>query len=136
MVERAIYGKLSGDTDITAYVANRIWPHTTSPNEKVLYPCIIYKLDNRDPGRKYVGQCTLTNRTVDIAVMADTYSDVLAITEIVVDILDNQSGIWGGVTVKGCFHQDESEGIYDLSHRANKLWVSEMTFVIWIDEDA
>lgn len=67
MVEDAIYSKLSGDADITAYTSTRIYPWTDVPQNPT-YPYIAYLRVGSNPIESLVGSSGLCYARIQIDV--------------------------------------------------------------------
>ncbi len=72
MIEASIFKILSTDADVSAAVANRIYPLVILEN-KGTYPCIVYEIESSEHERNFEGYSDYTSANIIISALADSY---------------------------------------------------------------
>lgn len=131
MIGKAIYDRLTTETNVAALVGTRVYPELASDQQT--YPVIVYDVedDNREDSRT-LGGTSLEQFMVRIVVIARNYPDVNALAKKVKDALDDQAGTWGGIVVQGAFLEGESEEcITIVDAQEERYSMKELEFLVW-----
>lgn len=97
LIEEAIYTLLTQDSDVTAMVADRIYPVTMPQLEKgkTFYPALVFMLD--EPGRQrkqtHNGPSPLVMSPITIMCLGPRYFEVKTLAEKVRLALNGQSAV-------------------------------------------
>jgi hypothetical protein len=103
---QAIVSQLLDTDTITALVSNRIYPSLARIAD-LTYPMLVYRISDVSTLQTYSGTDGYTTCKVEIAAIGLNYNDPDALIWAVVSALDSQAGTWGGVTVQGCFLDED-----------------------------
>ena len=127
MIGRAINARLKADTAVNAIVAGRIYPHMAAG----VYPAVVYSEDTAEYPRHYTGSDGFTRTTVEVGCLARSYGAAIDLANAVRASLDGKAGTWGGVTVQGCFVQDETDDIIrDPAVAENKFYLRQQSYLV------
>jgi hypothetical protein len=103
---KAIFSKLTGDSTVAALVGTRVVPETGLLGD-ANFPQVIYRAtDDESLSESYGSAGSLVATTYEVASTARTHAGAVALSLAVRAALDRQTGVWGGITVLGCFEQD------------------------------
>ena len=94
---KAIFEKLSNDDRVQPIVGHRVYP-IKSPDEE--YPLIVYTY-SRLPDNS-IDAPEFAEYTVKVSMVSRSYGDTCELGNAVIEALDRQSGIWGGVAIRSC----------------------------------
>ncbi len=95
-VENAIYGLLSGDSDIVASVGPRIYP--AQRPEGAATPYIVYRRNSAEHVRHMQGSGGLARTSYELSAWSTGYDQAFAIGEYVRLVADNYHGTPAGST--------------------------------------
>ena len=98
MIGKLIYGRLSTNGSITAYVGTKIYPDITPQN--VQYPFVVYTITNSLPVDYKDGQSNLEEITLQIDVYTQSYDDTQDLANLIRNRLDRFVGTVEGVEVQ------------------------------------
>lgn len=108
MIGKAIYGKLSATTAVTAITSTRIYPDMAT--QDATYPFIVYSVTDTAPTDIKDGVSSLDVVSVSVMMYAESYAVVLDLSEKVRAALDRMTGIYDGVNVQSCKFNGQSSG--------------------------
>jgi hypothetical protein len=106
-IATAVVSKLASVAGVTALIENRVYPSYDRQTDRT-DPLAVYSLDIT-PITDFDGPTGVMTAVLEIAAIAETYAEAVALGKAIYAALEFQSGDWGGVTVQGCFMQDEGE---------------------------
>lgn len=131
-VGAAIYAQLSEHTALTALVGENITPEFVRQEDRA-YPCVVYVATGKKPVRTYAGDTSLTDSEVHVFCQARSYSQSQQVADAVSDAIDNGSGTWGGITVRGVFLEDQNEVVISNSQtdESDLVYQTEQIFKVW-----
>lgn len=120
-ISKHIYAALSGSAEIVKAIGeNKIFPIATK--NEVEFPFIVYERDSVSPRYDKSGQ-SVTESSVNVYVLAESYTESLDIAEMVINALErNEDVIYPDFKVIGATMQGASE-----SYTAN-TFVQQLTF--------
>lgn len=108
MIGKAIYGKLSVTTAVTAITSTRIYPDMAT--QDATYPFIVYSVTDTAPTDIKDGVSTLDVVSVSVMMYAESYAVALDLSEKVRAALDRMTGIYDGVNVQSAKFNGQSSG--------------------------
>jgi|LakMenEpi03Aug12_release.lakeMendotaPanAssembly.Ray.scaffolds.fasta_scaffold1438389_2 hypothetical protein len=108
MIGKAIYGKLSATTAVTAITSTRIYPDMAT--QDATYPFIVYSVADTAPTDIKDGVSPLDIVSVGLMIYADSYAVAIDLAEKVRTALDRMSGTYDGVNVQSCKFNGQSSG--------------------------
>lgn len=111
-ISEHIYKVLNATTALTALVGDRIYPLGTK--FEVAFPFIVYERDNVDIEYDKAQRRT-ANVDVSIFAVAETYTESLAIAEIISDALDKKEAVYTGFNVEDAHISSASEDFVENS---------------------
>jgi Protein of unknown function (DUF3168) len=117
----------------TGLVGNNIYPNLARIGDGN-YPMIVFKVSDVSTTQTYTGTDPLASCKVELAAIALTYGEADAIAWALVAALDNSSGTWGGVTVQGCFLDEDGISDDDAQETASEslnYFIKTATFTMW-----
>lgn len=106
-IATGIVSKLRDEAAVAAIIGTCIYPSYDRQSDRD-YPLVVYKLDV-SPITDFDGPTGVMSGVLNIAAIADTYAQAVALGKALYAALESQQGDWGGVTVQGCFMQDDGE---------------------------
>jgi hypothetical protein len=106
-VEKVIYSKLSGDSDVSGLVSTRIYP--VSLPQKPTYPAIVYTRISGDRLHSLGGASNLASPRFQIDCFASTYSAVKDLASKIRSAINGFRGTVSGVTVHGIFLESDND---------------------------
>lgn len=127
---KAIHGRLSTVSAVTAICATRTYPHGDVP-DPVTLPFVAYDVQDTDTHPHYTGEGPF-EVFVDLSCVAASKLGAAALAKAVRQALNVQSGTWGGIVVLGTFVSgggDEAEKVTDA--RGVVRYVSELSVRLW-----
>ena len=131
MLGKAIYARLSEDSGVAALVGTRVYPFEQPPQNRV-YPLITYKIGgDEDDIQTYDGASQLTDDSVDVACIAESYSAAAELNEAIKAALNGQLGTWGGIVVKGAFKDPGEHDVQTPGDTDKKFFIIESSYTIW-----
>jgi len=92
VIGKAVFTRLSGDTNVSALVGTRIFPNDSKSND---LPQIIYQLRGLEVGKIYGGFSGMDTIELHIFCLSTDYDSVMSLINAVQTSLDGQSGTWG-----------------------------------------
>ena len=113
-LERAIFAKLSGDSDISSIVGTRISPLVL--DQELALPAITYDISSSRPYSDLSGATELISLDMDFLCMADTFLEASDLGENVRKALSGfrgsvviplAGGLSGTVEILGCTHTND-----------------------------
>lgn len=108
MIGKAIYGKLSATTAVTAITSTRIYPDMAT--QDATYPFIVYSVADTAPTDIKDGVSPLDVVSVSVMMYAESYAVALDLSEKVRAALDRMTGIYDGVNVQSAKFNGQSSG--------------------------
>lgn len=108
MIGKAVYGKLSATTAVTAITSTRIYPEMAT--QDATYPFIVYSVTDTAPTDIKDGVSPLDVVSVSVMMYAESYAVVLDLAEKVRTALDRMSGIYDGVNIQSAKFAGQSSG--------------------------
>lgn len=108
MIGKAIYGKLSATTAVTAITSTRIYPDMAT--QDATYPFIVYSVTDTAPTDIKDGVSPLDVVSVSVMMYAESYAVALDLSEKVRAALDRMTGIYNGVNVQSAKFNGQSSG--------------------------
>ena len=108
MIGKAIYGKLSATTAVTAITSTRIYPEMAT--QDATYPFIVYSVTDTAPTDIKDGVSPLDVVSVSVMMYAESYAVALDLSEKVRAALDRMTGIYDGVNVQSAKFNGQSSG--------------------------
>lgn len=111
MIGKLIYGRLSTDGLITAYVGTKIYPDITPQN--VQYPFVVYTITNSLPVDFKDGQSNLEEITLQIDVYTQSYDDTQDLANLIRNRLDRFVGTVEGVEVQTIKYMSSDSQVFN-----------------------
>lgn len=111
MIGKLIYGRLSTDGSITAYVGTKIYPDITPQN--VQYPFVVYTIVNSLPVDFKDGQSNLEEITLQIDVYTQSYDDTQNLANLIRNRLDRFVGTVEGVEVQTIKYMSSDSQVFN-----------------------
>ena len=108
MIGKAIYGKLSATSAVTAITSTRIYPEMAT--QGATYPFIVYSVTDTAPTDIKDGVSPLDVVSVSVMMYAESYAVALDLAEKVRAALDRMTGIYDGVNVQSAKFSGQSSG--------------------------
>ena len=119
-ISRHIYAALSGSAELVKTIGeNKIFPIATK--NEVEFPFVVYERDSVSPRYDKSGQ-SVTESSVNVYVLAESYTESLEIAEMVIAALERKDAIYSDFAVIGATMQGASE-----SYTSN-TFVQQLTF--------
>ena len=109
-VEKVIYSKLSGDSDVSGLVSTRIYP--VNLPQKPTYPAIVYTRISGERTYSFDGASGLTSQRFQIDSFASTYSGAKDLSNKIRSAINGFRGTVSGIFVQGIFLENDSD-IFD-----------------------
>ena len=106
-----IYSLLSNSTDVTDIVSTRIYPFLAI--EDVVYPYLVYTIENVDPTVSNCGASSLDTVSVNLEIYTETLAELEDLGDKVRNALDRYKGTTEGVEVQIIAYQNEDYGYAD-----------------------
>jgi hypothetical protein len=106
-----IYSLLSNSTDVTDIVSTRIYPFLAI--EDVVYPYLVYTIENVDPTVSNCGASSLDTVSVNLEIYTETLAELEDLGDKVRNALDRYKGTTEGVDVQIIAYQNEDYGYAD-----------------------
>lgn len=122
---KALFSRLSGT------FSNRVYPHQKPPTKKT-YPLCVYKLVETEPADTHTDATKLVEQQFDLAIIANTYAELLTLKTTVNGLLHKQRYTSGGIEIEGSFLDSDSMDISALSDTKSELWVYEVSGSLWV----
>jgi hypothetical protein len=134
MLSVAIFSRLSTDPGVTALIgagnACRAYPHRSPPHVRT-YPMVVFRCPDESDLLTQGGGEGPIEQQLEIACIANTYEQATNLHKAVKDALDAQSGIWGGIDVRGCFLHSDSEELATPPGSDPQQYIVESTYTAW-----
>jgi hypothetical protein len=111
MIGKLIYGRLSTDGSITAYIGTKIYPDITPQN--VQYPFVVYTITNSLPVDYKDGQSNLEEITLQIDVYTQSYDDTQDLANLIRNRLDRFVGTVEGVEVQTIKYMSSDSQVFN-----------------------
>ena len=118
-ISKHIYSALSQSADVNKAVGKKIFPIATK--NEVEFPFIVYERDFVTP-RYDKGGASVTESSVNVYVIAESYTESIDIAEAVIEALERKTAIYADYEVIGATMVGASE-----SYTAN-TFVQQVTF--------
>ena len=109
-IGKAIYNILANDTDVSAYVDNRIFPDVARTD--TTFPFIVYQVNGQTPTLDKDGPSTLDTDSVMISVYSNAYYVATAISNLVRNALDRKSGTYNTVQIQSIKYDGYNDNSY------------------------
>ena len=132
LIGSALFSILSTDTDVSALVADRIFPNI-APQTVKTFPLIVYSGANATSAATMDGPGRLFSQVVKVAVLSPDSDVVNDLAIKVMVALRGKSGTYNGVRLSNVFYQDETESdemIPDMGQDA-LIHIKELEFKCW-----
>ncbi len=110
-VEKVIYSKLSGDSDVAALVSTRIYP--VNLPQKPTYPAIVYTRISGDRTYSFEGASGLASPRFQIDCFASTYSGGKDLSSKLRSAINGFRGTVSGIVVQAIFLESDSDMFED-----------------------
>jgi hypothetical protein len=127
-VETAVYARLSGFSDLTDLVSDRIYP--TVAEQGAAYPLVVFNTITTEPTSAMGTDITPTVVRVQVSVYDEQGARCKSVAQQVKAALRRFSGVAGGVTVQAIFFQDENTGF----EAATKTHKRDLDFEVCFEE--
>jgi len=128
-LEKGLYTKLTGASPQTS-AGSRVYPRLP---QGVTYPAILYARVTATRQQSLNANVGVTEATVQIDCMAETYSEAKTLADEVRVILHGYRGTWGTLKARHITLESEND-IYDQDGDRVSHWVSQR-YRIWTDMD-
>ena len=131
VIEEALQYHLVNDTDIKALISSRAYPNVI-PQDAAL-PALAYLVISRPGGMAHDGPTGIAWPRFQITAQADTFSEIVDLTNKVRIALDGFTGTMGGaggVTIEGSFVKDVRDGYEFATERETR----RLDVIIWYQE--
>ncbi len=130
-IGQAIFWKLTADPEIdpalAALLGKRVYPDTSPDN---IYPFVAHTVSNETP-QPLNGTPILQKLVATLTIAAATRTQAILLGGLVADALDRQTGIWGGITVRGCTNNsDTQDSVSEVSNAERIFYLTEQTYKI------
>jgi len=129
VLEKGLYSKLAGNAPQTL-AAGRIYPLLP---QGVTFPAILYTRIATDRVQALDGNVGVTEATVAIDSLAETYSQAKTLADEVRIILHGYSGAWSTLVCRNCVLDTETDFSEQDGDRVTH-WVTQI-YRIWTDMD-
>ena len=129
----AVAGQLQATDAVTRIIANRLYPENVRIADKV-YPLCVYHVENDSSLMANDGPTGLKSANIIIAALDVTYRGAGMVADVIEDALDGARGVWSGVTIQGCFLEDDGardDVVTDSSTQEILYYSKELTFLVW-----
>jgi hypothetical protein len=131
MIGKAIYSKLTGDAAVAALLGTRVYPEQ-APQDGRTFPLVVYAASDEEVVRSYAGSSGLESRNVTIECAARTYAQAQDLAAAVKAALDGADGVFGGVTVRGFFLEDQNDAVEtNVAGEDFNVFVASQTYLVW-----
>lgn len=124
-ISHHIYQVLSSDASLALLIGGRIFPLATK--NEVTFPFIVYQRDSvaveYDKASRQYATIVAT-----VYVLADSYTESVAIAEAVIDALEKKKAVYSGFSVEDCEVSSVAEG-YE-----NNTFVQQVSFEFFIKD--
>ena len=131
VIEEALQYHLVNDTDVKALISSRAYPNVI-PQDAAL-PALAYQVISRPGGMAHDGPTGIAWPRFQITAQADTFSEIVDLTNKVRVALDGFTGTMGGaggVTIEGSFVKDVRDGYEFATERETR----RLDVIIWHQE--
>ena len=119
-ISRHIYAALSGSAELVKAIGkNKVFPIATK--NEVEFPFVVYERDSVSPRYDKSGQ-SVTESSVNVYVLAESYTESLDIAEMVIKALERKDAVYPDFEVIGAIMLGASE-----SYTSN-TFVQQLTF--------
>ncbi len=106
-LREVIYSRLSTTAELTAIVGDRITPFGRPQCQ--LGPAATFQIVGREFGHHLGGPDGTSSATLRISAWSRKYLEAEAVAKVVRDAFDGYRGTIGGVSIMGCFLEDEAD---------------------------
>jgi len=124
-----IYSLLSNDTDVTDIVSTRIYPFMAI--EDVVYPYLVYTIEDVDPTVSKCGASPLDTVTFNIEIYTETLSELEDLGNKVRAELDRNKGTIETLNIQSIAYQNEDYGYADVDRVYLKIQAYSTRIVIY-----
>lgn len=124
MIGKALYGKLSATTAVTALVSTRIFPDMAT--QDATYPFIVYTNDATQPTDVKDSASPLDVVTMSVMIYSNSYSQAQDIAAAVRTALDRMTGTVQGVNVQSCRFEGQNSAQMEFDKH---VFVIEQSYV-------
>lgn len=139
MIKETIYSRLTGNTEVSAYVTDsngtRIYLERW-PLEDKTFPKIIYSTSNREVVSSYTGRSGLASYDVELSILAENPESCTELASLVHDLFEDTSWQDSNLpAVQGSFLQSEDDSP-QLSPLDDDwvVWEMDQTYKVWIED--
>jgi len=130
MIGSSIYNQLSTSSAVTNLVGTRIYPNNIK--EREAFPQLVYEIKNNVRDDSLNGETGLASIEVTIIAVSLSYATTDSIADAVASALHNQTGVWSGVTVQGCFLTDiVDDTVVETESDRILYYLKESTYLVW-----
>ena len=124
MIGKALYGKLSATSAVTALVSTRIFPDMAT--QDATYPFIVYTNDATQPTDVKDSTSPLDVVTMSVMIYSNSYSQAQDIAAAVRTALDRMTGTVQGVNVQSCRFEGQNSAQMEFDKH---VFVIEQSYV-------
>ena len=124
MIGKALYGKLSATSAVTALVSTRIFPDMAT--QDATYPFIVYTNDATQPTDVKDSASPLDVVTMSVMIYSNSYSQAQDIAAAVRTALDRMTGTVQGVNVQSCRFEGQNSAQMEFDKH---VFVIEQSYV-------
>lgn len=124
-VGAAIVNLLSGDQVLTSKIGDKIFP--IKAMDDTTFPYIAYRRKGLIPAYTKQTNSVEDSVFIDIAIVAESYSQTLGIANDVLRVLDRKRGLFSGVNVTDIRVSDSEE-------QADEVYMQRLEFEIFINK--
>lgn len=128
---KAIYSKLTSDTDVSNLIGTRCFAGQT-PTGITTYPMVITTEEDEERDTTYSGPSGLIKQEIEVVSKSTSYGNTQNLAEKVLNSLNQGKGTWGAVTVLLCslLSENESHEFGDGTDE-QEFFMKTHTFNLW-----
>ncbi len=108
-LESALVAAIEGEATITALIGSRLFP--VHVPESATLPALTYQVSGREPDHVLDGAAGLAHATWRFTALSRSYSDVIALAELLRLLFQGFAGLMGATTVLGTLAENESDSL-------------------------
>ena len=140
-IGKAIFANLSGNAGVTA-ITTTIVP--SSAPKRDVYPQIVYESKDAEYDKGYSGNTGVVKQEVTVRCICKSsytsdsqgYKQCDTLANAAIASLDNQTGVFGGITVQRFFLNDDTEDQFQDQESEEILYfVRELAIELWSNLD-
>lgn len=127
-IEAALFSLLTSNADVSGKIADRLYPKVLPQDPS--YPAGVYHKVSGAREHSHDGASGLARPRFQFDLYATSYAAAIALATAVREAIDGFKGISAGVSIEGCFLEDEDDGYDD---ELKVYWVRQ-DYAIWHNE--